>query len=428
MKRTAKKTQTVPKEDTFSEHRLPVSVVDLPAEVEKPVLVTERHRVVREWSESKPVDAVDDDDVDDDDDIEAAVEEAVELDPIALVAQEMASSQHNWTLRVDRLPEYETTGKSGVGFRKFCGFLPIPSAEWLRDQCYLEEIQSRWARPGECNSFAICIRKGSIIFRYLPVVSVEPAPNNSLPGINGLPVDANGSTINVYGNPQNPADLMETFTKQFTTFQKLQAAMLPPWVKNLDPTALMQSQAPASTTPNTTEGALMTLLNSDDELLNQAVSKLRKVFRGDGAAAEEKGPWDAVVALITSPTLPQTISMLAQQFRVAQPVNGHAQPEAPPQIPLDVQAQQRLLAALTNAMRLNINPEEALPAIDGFLALFPEQRQVIEQLLSAEPAQLLGALPQFFPPAAEVVGLPHAAEWVGKLKAIYFGEESEPEQ
>ena len=420
MARTAKKTQTVRKEDAFSGDNLTL-------EPEKQVVVTERHRVVREWSENKPVDALETDD-DDDDDIEAAVEEAVELDPIALVAQEMASSQHNWTLRVDRLPEYETTGKSGVGFRKFCGFLPIPSAEWLRDQCYLEEIQSRWARPGECNSFAICIRKGSIIFRYLPIVSVEPAPVNSLPGLNGMPVDANGSTINVYGNPQNPADLMDAFTKQFATFQKLQAAMLPPWAKNLDPTAMVQSQQQvASPAANTTEGALMTLLNADDELLNQAVGKLRKVFRGDGAV-EEKGPWDAVVALLTSPTLPETISMLAQQFRVAQPANGHAQPEAQPQIPLDVQAQQRLLAALTNAMRLNINPEEALPAIDGFLALFPEQRQVIEQLLGAEPTQLLGALPQFFPPAAEVVGLPHAPEWVGKLKAVYFGDGEESEQ
>ena len=53
---------------------------------------------------------------------------------------------------------------------------------------------------------------------------------------------------------------------------------------------------------------------------------------------------------------------------------------------------------------------------------------MIEQFLSAEPDQLLAALPQFFPPAAEAVQLPHAAEWVGKLKAIYFGEESEPEQ
>lgn len=419
MARTRKKTETVRKEDTFSGDEMALTV-------EKPVVITERHRVVREWSENKPV-GDDDETFDDDDDIETAVEEVVELDPIALVAQEMASSQHNWTLRVDRLPEYETTGKSGVGFRKFCGFLPIPSAEWLRDQCYLEEIQSRWARAGECNSFAICIRKGSVIFRYLPIVSVEPAPNNSLPGINGLPVDANGSTINVYGNHQNPTDLMEAFTKQFGAFQKLQAAMLPPWVKNLDPAALMQPPA-ANPAPATTEGALLTLLNSEDELVSQAVGKLKKLFRGDGASVEEKGPWDAVVALLTSPTLPQTISTLAQQFR-APVANGHApeQPQQPPPLPPDVVAQQRLLAVLTNAMRLNADAATVLPALDGFTELFPEHRGMIEQFFNTGTPELLAALPQFFPPAAEAVSLPHAAEWVDKLKALYFGENSDGE-
>lgn len=416
MARTRKKTETVRKEDTLSGDEIALTT-------EKPVVVTERHRVVREWLENKAV--ADDGEAfdDDEDDIEAAVEEVVELDPIALVAQEMASSQHNWTLRVDRLPEYETTGKSGVGFRKFCGFLPIPSAEWLRDQCYLEEIQSRWARAGECNSFAICIRKGSVIFRYLPIVSVEPAPNNSLPGINGLPVDANGSTINVYGNHQNPTDLMEAFTKQFGAFQKLQAAMLPPWVKNLDPTALMQPPT-ANPAPATTEGALLTLLNSEDELVSQAVGKLKKLFRGDGASIEEKGPWDAVVALLTSPTLPQTISTLAQQFRAPQQhqATGNQPPDTPPPMPPDVVAQQRLLAVLTNALRLNSDVATVLPALDGFTELFPEHRGMIEQFLTAETQQLLGALPQFFPPSAEVVGLPHATEWIDKLKVSYFGD------
>jgi len=406
MARTAKKTQTVRKEDTFSDG-------DLALEAEKPVVVTERHRVVREWSENKPVDAADVIE-DEEDDIESAVEEVVELDPIALVAQEMASSQHNWTLRVDRLPEYETTGKSGVGFRKFCGFLPIPSAEWLRDQCYLEEIQSRWARPGECNSFAICIRKGSIIFRYLPIVSVEPAPNSSLPGINGLPVDANGSTINVYGNPQNPTEAMEA---HFALMNKYVG-----FAQKLNSTFQQPQQPVFQQQPINKKALLFEALVEDDPMLGD-VKLLARKFLGE---ATNDGPniWSFLSNVINSPM----VTGIAQRVLAAQPANGHAQPEAPPQIPLDVQAQQRLLAALTNAMRLNINPEEALPAIDGFLALFPEQRQVIEQLLSAEPAQLLGALPQFFPPAAEVVGLPHAAEWVGKLKAVYFGEGEESEQ
>lgn len=418
MPRPKKKAEAVLKQDTFSE--------DLPvAEPEETPTVREKHTVVTQWVQQKPLGAESVIETPDDDDDDDAFELAPD-DPIAEVIEEMAESSLDWSLAVYRLPGFEENGKAGAGHRKFSGAIPIPSPEWLRNQFHLEEIQRKFAREGMSNYFALEARKGNRIKKTLGVVAVEPLPAANVPGMTGLPVDANGSTINVYGNQQNPADLMETFTKQFTMFQKLQAAMLPPWAKNLDPTALTQQAAAVNPASSTTEGALMTLLNSDDELLNQAVGKLRKMFRGD-ASIEEKGPWDAVVALLTSPTLPQTISMLAQQFRVAQPSNGHAQPEAPPQIPLDVQAQQRLLAALTNAMRLNINPEEALPAIDGFLALFPEQRQVIEQLLSAEPTQLLGALPQFFPPAAEVVGLPHAVEWVGKLKSLYFGEGEETE-
>lgn len=412
MPRTRKKTETVLNQDTFSDE-------DAGLLTEKPVVVTERHRVVREWSENKPVG---DEGSDDDDGIDDVVEDVAEIDPIALVAQEMASSQHNWTLRVDRLPEYETTGKSGVGYRKFCGFVPIPSADWLRDQCYLEEIQSRWARVGECNSFAICIRKGSVIFRYLPIVSVEPAPATSLPGLGGVPVD--GSTINVYGNQQNPLDMMESVAKQLAVFQKLQASMLPPWMKNFDPiAAIPQQQQPAAAT---TESALMTLLNSNDELVDVAVSKLRKLFRGEsGGGSEEKGPWDAVVALLTSPTLPQTISTLVAQFR--EPQNHQAtanQPtDIPPPVSPDVAAYQRLLTVLTNAMRLNGDVATALAALDGFTALFPEHAGNVEGFLAANTQQLLQGLVQFYPPAAGVVGLPHAVEWVEKLKTAYFGEE-----
>lgn len=419
MPRTKKKVETVLNQDTFSE--------DLPVALdEEPPTVREKHTVVTQWVQQKPLGAEPvtetDDDGDDDDSLELAPD-----DPIAEVIEEMAESSLDWSLAVYRLPGFEENGKAGAGHRKFSGAIPIPSPEWLRNQFHLEEIQRKFAREGMSNYFALEARKGNRIKKTLGVVAVEPLPPTNVPGINGLPVDPNGSTINVYGNQQNPADLMETFTKQFTTFQKLQAAMLPPWVKNLDPTALMQQQPPANPAPNTTEGALMTLLNADDELLNQAVGKLRKVFRGDGASAEEKGPWDAVVALITSPTLPQTIQMLAQQFRVPQPdqATGNQPPDSPPPMPPDVLAQQRLLAVLTNAMRLNSDVATVLPALDGFAELFPEHRGMIEQFLSAEAEQLLTALPQFFPPAAEVVAMPHAKEWVQKLKAIYFGEENE---
>lgn len=420
MARPKKKAETVLNQDTFSE--------DLSnASSDEPPTVREKHTVVTQWIQQKPLGAepIVEADSDDEDDEDFGF---VPDDPIAEVVEEMAESSLDWSLAVYRLPGFEENGKAGAGHRKFSGAISIPSPEWLRNQFHLEEIQRKFAREGMSNYFAIEARKGNRIKKTLGVVAVEPLPASHVPGVAGLGVDPSGSTINVYGNHQNPTDLMEAFTKQFGAFQKLQAAMLPPWVKNLDPTALMQPPT-ANPAPATTESALLTLLNSEDELVSQAVGKLKRLFRGDGASVEEKGPWDAVVALLTSPTLPQTISTLAQQFRAPQQhqATGNQLPDTPPPMPPDVVAQQRLLAVLTNAMRLNSDVATVLPALDGFTELFPEHRGMIEQFFNTGTPELLAALPQFFPPAAEAVSLPHAAEWVDKLKALYFGDQPELE-
>lgn len=314
-------------------------------------------------------------------------------------------------LRIDRLPLYDSNGQAGINAEKeFLRTLTCTESFFTSDD-YLDTLRA----IGGAGTYWLTLRhKNNIVASWQERIGGAPQVEQST--IEGIAAAPGGSV--------DPTAMIDVFWKQFDKFQKFQQAMLPPWMKELNPATMIM---PQPNQPNTTEGALMTLLNADDELLNQAVGKLRKVFRGDGAAAEEKGPWDAVVALITSPTLPQTIQMLAQQFRAPQPnqATGNQPPDSPPPMPPDVLAQQRLLAVLTNAMRLNSDVATVLPALDGFAELFPEHRGMIEQFLSAEPQQLLGALPQFFPPAAEVVGLPHAAEWVGKLKAMYFGEAEE---
>lgn len=422
MPRPKKKTETVLNQDTFSE--------DLSnASSDEPPTVREKHTVVTQWVQQKPLGAepIVEADSDDEDDEDFGF---VPDDPIAEVVEEMAESSLDWSLAVYRLPGFEENGKAGAGHRKFSGAISIPSPEWLRNQFHLEEIQRKFAREGMSNYFAIEARKGNRIKKTLGVVAVEPLPASHVPGVAGLGVDPNGSTINVYGNQPSQSEMLKSMLEQVSLAQKLGDAFTPAWIKKLDPTLLFQQQAiAANPAPATTESALLTLLNSEDELVTQAVGKLKKLFRGDGASIEEKGPWDAVVALLTSPTLPQTISTLAQQFRAPQQhqVTGNQPPDTPPPMPPDVVAQQRLLAVLTNAMRLNSDVATVLPALDGFAELFPEHRNNVEGLIAADTQQLLGMLPQFYQPAAEVVGLPHAVEWVEKLKAAYFGENSDGE-
>lgn len=417
MPRPKKKAESVSNSDTF------INNLDDEAVPETPT-VREKHTVVTQWVQNKPLgaDAVAEAETDDD---ESFIDELSADDPIAEVVEEMAESSLDWSLTVYRLPSFEENGKAGAGYKKFCGSIPIPSPTWLRHQQYLEEIQRGFARNGESNYFKIEARKGNRIKKELGVVAIEPLSAANVPGVAGLPVDANGSTINVYGNQQNPFDMMEAFTKQFATFQKLQTAMLPPWAKNLDPLAMTQQQPAAAPVVNTTEGALMTLLNSDDQLLTAATGKLRKLLKGSDDAADEKSVWDFLTALVTSPTLPQTVQTVIAQFRAPQNHQATASqpPDTPPQVSPDVAAYQRLLTMLTNSMRLNGDVTTALAALDGFTALFPEHRGNVESFLDLDTQQLLQMLAQSFPSAAEVVELPHAAEWVGKLKAAYFGEE-----
>lgn len=409
MPRPRKKAESVPKQDTFSEV-LPV------VESEEAPTVREKHTVVTQWVQNKPLNtdlATEEDSGDDEDELDDLLPD----DPILETVEEMAENSLDWSLTIYRLPSFEENGKAGAGYKKFCGSIPIPSPSWLRHQQHLEEIQRRFARNGESNYFKIEARKGNRIKRELGVVAIEPLPVANVPGITGLPVDPNNSTINVYGNQQNPADLMDAFTKQFATFQKLQAAMLPPWMKNFDPAQIQ----PQPAQPQLTGKALVLQALAEDDSI---VGDMKTVFRKINGETESKGIWDVVTALLESPIIPSVLSRFPPQQHQA---TGSQPPDSPPPLPPDVLAQQRLLAVLTNAMRLNSDVATVLPALDGFVELFPEHRGSVEGLIAAETNQLLGMLPQFFPPAAEVVGLPHAVEWVGKLKAVYFGEGEETE-
>lgn len=399
------------------------SPIEEPDVIISPPKVEISHREVRTWKEERTVDDIEDEEIDDvEDDSPEEIQPSPD-DPIAKVLSEIAGSRSNWSLQVARLPNYDRDNRTDPKSRRHCGVLSIPDADYLKEERFLEDLQHKFARGVNGNWFLMCVRRDNRNFAYLPPVCVEPP----LPEVMAAKAaeTQNGTPINIY-NPQTPTvDGFKTFISQAKQFAELRDLLLPAGFQAAQPT---NQQAP----PQTTENALLTLLNSDDELLAQATGKLRKLFRGDGAAAEEKGPWDAVVALLTSPTLPQTLGMLAQQFRQT---TGNPAPQAqpievaPPPMPPDQMMYMRLLHILTATMRLNADTEPVVDALIGFIRFFPEHQNDAENLLNTETQQLLAMLPQFYQPASEVVGLSHAAEWVEKLKVAYFGEpEEEPKQ
>lgn len=320
-------------------------------------------------------------------------------------------------LRVDRLPHYDENGLAGVNAEKdFVRIVPCTEG-FITSDDYLEFIRSKDG-PG---AYWFTLRyKNNIIASWHKRIAgnAQPAPSGEAVSLEG----------NVAAVAQNPSDLMDAMFKQFEKFQKFQAAMMPPWMKQVNPEWMQPGNQAAQ--PLTTESALLTLLNSDDDLVTQSVGKLKKLFRGDGGIADEKGPWDAIVALITSPTLPQTVQMLMSQFR--QPTNGQQQQSNPapqPQaVPSDQAAYERLMQLLLQSMRINGDVEPVLIAIDGFIALFPEHGPMINSFFNASTELLLPGLAQASPAAAEIVALPHAKEWIEKLKAAYFPEDNEDKE
>lgn len=317
-------------------------------------------------------------------------------------------------LRIDRLPLYDANGQSGINAEKEFIRTTTCTESFITGDEYLEHIRSI-AGPGV---YWLTLRhKNTIVQSWQERIGGAPQE----------PAVGTDAGVIAAGNTVDPSALMDGLMRQFEKFQKLQAAMMPPWIKQMNPADFMQSSAQPSQSA-TTESALLTLLNSEDDLVNAAVGKLRKLFRGDGSAAEEKGPWDAIVAALTSPTLPQVVSQLAQSFRTAaQPGAPNGQPQTPPPPPPDIAAYQIVISRLVEAMRLNGDAAGVIAAIDGFCTLFPQHQPQVEALLNAPPEQALQMLAQFYPPAVEAIQLPHAVEWVQQLRDAYFQSEPEPD-
>lgn len=412
MARTAKKTQ-VEAGLGFE------SPAEEAVEAQSPPMVKETHRVVRTWAEEKPISEFEEEDFD-----ETEEEPAEEIapspdDPIAKVLNEIAGSRSNWSLQVARLPNYDRDNRTDPKSRRHCGVLSIPDADYLKEERYLEDLQHKFARGQNGNWFLMCVRRDNRNFAYLPPVCVEPP----LPEVMAAKAaESNGSApINIY-NPSVPAvDGFKQFIAQAKQFAELRDLLFPG-----GPVAAVPASN-AHNEPLTDERALLHILNREGDIVDSVTSKLKGLLRNGNGGSEEKGVWDVVVAALTSPTLPQTIQMLVQQFRDAAPPHQTNPNQAPPthqpqQPPPDVLMIQRLRQILVETLKLNGDVAPVLRAIDGLVMYFPQHQFTVENLMNADTQQLLATLPQMYPPAAEAVGLPHAAEWIERLKAEYFGE------
>jgi len=306
-------------------------------------------------------------------------------------------------LRIDRLPHYDVNGQSGINAEKEYIRTTTCTEAFFDNDEYLEHVRS----VGGPGTYWLTVRGGKSVMQQWQV-RIGGAPQSP----------ATENPIETYQPSAAPVDPMGSLLKQAKQFGELRKLLFPE-VEN-------QPARNPNDGQQATEQALFTLMNADNSLVETVASKLRGFLRGNGASSETERSWvDVLYAAIQNDTLPKLISQLTGQIRpgVSAVAGGDsAQSVAPAdaQQSPDMIAYQRLISVLINCARTNGDVIPALQAIDGFVALFPEHAGAVDGFLSADVEIALPALGQSSPMAAEVVQLPHAADWFGKLKAAYF--------
>lgn len=317
-------------------------------------------------------------------------------------------------LRIDRLPNYDINGQSGINAEKDYIRTTQCTEAFFDGDDYLEHIRSV-AGPG---TYWLTLRGGkSVVAQWQERIGGPPLPT---------PGAVENPTVETYA----PAPQVDGFTallKQAKQFAELQRLFAPQTVN--------QTQAIANGEAPTAEQALLTLMNADNAVVDTVANKLKGLFRSNNGGGEPERSWlDVIYIAIERDTLPKLVNQFLPQLRAGQPAANPqptGQPELPPQqtVTPDVAAYQRLIGRLLNAIRVNSDVETELNAIDGFVAIFPEHSATVDQFMNTQTEMLIGGLAQTSPMAAEVAQMPHAKEWIEKLKTAYFndGGEQQPE-
>lgn len=413
-------------------------------ETEEPLLAQQRHRIVTEYVKTVPVNDDDDDDDNDNDDLidndgKAETSPPTPEDPMEVLLREIGASQSNWTLVVDRLPNYQRDGASHARVRFIrCGTFQL-TPEILQGEAYIEEIQTRWARPGKANDFRLCVRRDGRIHSHLPVLTLEPPE----PDVLAKAIANEQPPFNFTHQPDNSLD---AFLKQAEKFAKLRAVL------GWDPPAQQTAQQNITQQPLTTEAALLHLVSSDESLMEKAVNGLSKLFRRTDDGAREIGLIDIAFEAIKNNTLPQ----LVREFRAM--IRDGGQSNGPPQTPAPALPQQNVLDAASQGSQpdqgghnahtqtqpqsppSNAQTSDPLPPhiqllnfaisscannapikataqwIDSFESLNPGVRPYTEMFLTMTPAEALQWLAQAAPQTQPITNAPHVHKWVAELQ------------
>lgn len=419
-----------------TENDAPAVEVEREPEVESPI-VNETHHVHRKWVRAVPLDEIDieEDDESDEDEEPEAEAAPVELDPIERVIKEMAVSTASWTVLVERLPRYSIDGQTGPRSRKYCGALNASDPDYLSERRYREDIQRLWARANTPNDFYLSVRKNGKVYCYLGVDSVEP-PIVDAPSSNG---GAPGLPSPMMAAPMNGSDP----AKMMRENMRMTAEMINTFKEFIVPA----QPAPQQNPPLTPESALVTLLASDENVIQQVSGGLmrRLGLGGDGGGVDSF--WGFVSNMLSQPEIAKGVGMLLQGVasavaapaQQAQPQQGQLIPQPAPQQPQAPPAPATADPAQVSAFEAQMwgfimqcfdqqpDPAAAAAQIGEFLRIHPEldvEGGSFDNFLNREPRDVIADLARN-PQTAPIASRPGLVEWIANFQRIASEEESE---
>lgn len=446
MARKAKWENNLEKPDFIEKSEPQGELYDPSDDADIPV-ATEKHRIVTEFVTERPVNELA---------IPSAspkpapqpvvVQEPLVFSPqdeVEAFLQEISVSTAGWELLIYRLPRFELNGKTDPQSRMRVGKLPF---SWD----YEQDIQRRWARPGESNHFLIVAKKDGQHVKNgtLPVFSCEPLPleERITSGVDQLPPTPQPVAVPIPA--PYPAPIVEQQPPPSPKEQLKEALELVKMVQSITGTNNAANPAPAPLDP---EIAVLQVLAKDETFGAKLSKGLLSKFFGD--VKEDPDPWadiakEALRSGQAAELLKVGIASFGDMIRgfFPQPQTNApaaaAQPPAqqPPQMaPMAGPMQQQQMTPAEELLSFVLQqchrnaPRE--PVADQIFT-FAEQIEETDPLNSVDwyirafalmpTDQALQFVNQQVPGSEQVTNLPHAKQWTAELQELlkqnYEGE------
>jgi hypothetical protein len=337
----------------------------------------------------------------------------------------MQQSSSKWEIIVYRLPNFDIDGRTDVRapYRERVGKIPF------NPQTYEDEITTLFARPGLKNIFVCEVRKDGIYYSVLPVLRTAPPSPQEMPGLYASPAQTtNGATQTIIQPaPLPPVDPLANIREAL----KLIADVKKVFPEAEAATPIQQPQI------NTTEQALLHLMNQDGSMVETIADKLKGLMRSKDNG-REIGWMDLVMEAIKSDVFPKMIrearNLMLETRQNGMPANPQAQ--ATPQGLSNTQPNGNGTDQANNLNTLpqNLPPEiallnltiqdcvqqlpapEAAARIEAFATLHPTVNPFIDMFIGMTPDMVLAWLSNAIPQAASITQLPYAKDWVSALQ------------